>query len=37
MNTNHTPFECFIENAGLFDPQLFNISPREAVQTDPMQ
>jgi len=34
---SHTPFGCFLENAGLFDPRFFNMSPREAVQTDPMQ
>lgn len=36
-NTSHTPFGCFIENPGLFDPRFFGISPREAAQTDPMQ
>lgn len=36
-NTSHTPFGCFIENPGLFDPRFFGISPREATQTDPMQ
>ncbi|MCJ1320622.1 hypothetical protein MMC15_005962 [Xylographa vitiligo] len=36
-NTSHTPFGCFIDNAGLFDPRFFNMSPREAAQTDPMQ
>ena len=36
-NTSHTPFGCFIEEPGLFDPRFFNISPREAAQTDPMQ
>ena len=30
-------FGCFLENPGLFDPQFFNISPREAIQTDPGQ
>ena len=36
-NTSHTPFGCFIEEPGLFDPRFFNISPREATQIDPMQ
>ena len=35
-NTSHTPFGCFIEEPGLFDPRFFNMSPREATQTDPM-
>nr|AAN59953.1 polyketide synthase 1 [Glarea lozoyensis] len=37
VNTSHTPFGCWIENPGLFDPRFFNMSPREAFQTDPMQ
>ncbi|OWP00295.1 BcPKS12, polyketide synthase [Marssonina coronariae] len=36
-NTSHTPYGCWIENPGLFDPRFFNMSPREALQTDPMQ
>ena len=36
-NTSHTPFGCFIKEPGLFDPKFFNLSPREASQTDPMQ
>ncbi|KAJ5103029.1 conidial yellow pigment biosynthesis polyketide synthase, partial [Penicillium argentinense] len=36
-NKSHTPFGCFIDNAGLFDSRFFNMSPREATQTDPMQ
>ena len=36
-NTSHTPFGCWIERPGLFDPRFFNMSPREALQTDPMQ
>ena len=36
-NTSHTPYGCFIEEPGLFDPRFFNLSPREAAQTDPMQ
>ena len=35
-NTSHTPYGCFIEEPGLFDPGFFNMSPREAYQTDPM-
>ncbi|KAG8527337.1 Type I Iterative PKS [Bacidia gigantensis] len=35
-NTSHTPFGCFIDEPGLFDPRFFNMSPREAAQTDPM-
>ena len=36
VNTSHTPYGCFIEEPGLFDPRFFNMSPREAAQTDPM-
>ncbi|KAI9734043.1 MAG: hypothetical protein M1818_006981 [Claussenomyces sp. TS43310] len=36
-NKSHTPYGCWIENPGLFDPRFFNMSPREAYQTDPMQ
>ncbi|KAL8698484.1 MAG: hypothetical protein Q9224_001830 [Gallowayella concinna] len=35
-NTSHTPYGCFIDEPGLFDPRFFNMSPREATQTDPM-
>ena len=35
-NTSHTPYGCFIDEPGLFDPKFFNMSPREAAQTDPM-
>ena len=35
-NTTHTPYGCFVDNPGLFDPRFFNMSPREAAQTDPM-
>ncbi|KAF2742534.1 polyketide synthase [Sporormia fimetaria CBS 119925] len=35
-NTSHTPYGCFIEEPGLFDPRFFSMSPREATQTDPM-
>lgn len=37
MNTSGTPYGCFIEEPGLFDAPFFNMSPREAQQTDPMQ
>lgn len=37
MNTSHTPYGCFIDAPGLFDAPFFNMSPREALQTDPMQ
>jgi naphtho-gamma-pyrone polyketide synthase len=36
LNSTHTPYGCFIENPGLFDPRFFNMSQREAYQTDPM-
>jgi acyl transferase domain-containing protein len=36
-NTSHTRYGCWMENPGLFDPRFFNMSPREAFQTDPMQ
>jgi monodictyphenone polyketide synthase len=36
-NTSHTPYGCFIDEPGLFDAPFFNMSPREAQQTDPMQ
>jgi monodictyphenone polyketide synthase len=37
VNTSVTPYGCFIEEPGLFDAPFFNMSPREALQTDPMQ
>ena len=37
INTSHTPYGCFIDEPGLFDAPFFNMSPREALQTDPMQ
>ncbi|KAI0434440.1 putative polyketide synthase [Xylaria sp. FL1042] len=37
MNTSHTSYGCFIDEPGLFDAPFFNMSPREAEQTDPMQ
>ena len=36
-NTSHTPYGNFIKDPGLFDARFFNMSPREAAQTDPMQ
>ena len=36
-NATLTPYGCFVDNPGLFDPSFFNMSPREAEQTDPMQ
>ena len=35
-NASHTPYGCFIDQPGLFDPRFFNMSPREATETDPM-
>ena len=35
-NTSYTPYGCFIDEPGLFDARFFNMSPREAYQTDPM-
>ncbi|KAJ5810983.1 polyketide synthase [Penicillium robsamsonii] len=35
-NTSLTPFGCFINQPGLFDAGFFDMSPREASQTDPM-
>ncbi|AEO66245.1 polyketide synthase [Thermothielavioides terrestris NRRL 8126] len=37
MNASLTPYGCFIDEPGLFDAPFFNMSPREAQQTDPMQ
>ncbi|KAK4168184.1 hypothetical protein QBC43DRAFT_309829 [Cladorrhinum sp. PSN259] len=37
MNTSPTSYGCFIDEPGLFDAAFFNMSPREAEQTDPMQ
>ncbi|KAJ4339575.1 hypothetical protein N0V95_007739 [Ascochyta clinopodiicola] len=37
MNASWTPYGCFIDEPGLFDAAFFNMSPREAQQTDPMQ
>ncbi|KAH8698795.1 putative polyketide synthase [Talaromyces proteolyticus] len=37
VNASWTPYGCFIDDPGLFDAPFFNMSPREAEQTDPMQ
>ena len=37
LNCSHTEYGCFIDEPGLFDAPFFNMSPREAEQTDPMQ
>ncbi|KAJ5697002.1 hypothetical protein N7536_007414 [Penicillium majusculum] len=37
VNTTHTAYGCFIDDPGLLDAPFFNMSPREAEQTDPMQ
>ncbi|KAI1734862.1 putative polyketide synthase [Xylaria scruposa] len=37
LNTSQTRYGCFIKEPGLFDASFFNMSPREAEQTDPMQ
>lgn len=37
LNASHTAYGCFIDEPGLFDAPFFNMSPREAQQTDPMQ
>jgi iron transport multicopper oxidase len=36
-NTIDVAYGCFLRNPGLFDSQMFKMSPREAKQTDPMQ
>ncbi|KUJ11557.1 polyketide synthase [Mollisia scopiformis] len=36
-NPAGTPYGCFMKQPGLFDARLFNMSPREAEQTDPQQ
>ncbi|KKY25484.1 putative polyketide synthase [Phaeomoniella chlamydospora] len=36
-NTSYAPYGNFVEKPGLFDAAFFNMSPREATQTDPMQ
>lgn len=35
-NSTPTPYMNFIENPGFFDAGFFNMSPREALETDPM-
>jgi asperthecin polyketide synthase len=35
-NTTPTPYMNFIEKPGFFDAGFFNMSPREALETDPM-
>lgn len=37
INTSQTPYGCWIKDPGFFDPRFFNMSPREAYQTCPMQ
>ncbi|KAK1561225.1 LOW QUALITY PROTEIN: putative polyketide synthase [Colletotrichum navitas] len=37
VNASHTQYSCFVDDPGFFDARFFNISPREAEQTDPMQ
>ncbi|MCJ1396229.1 hypothetical protein MMC18_009118 [Xylographa bjoerkii] len=36
-NSATTQYGCFLENPGVFDSRLFNVSPREAAQMDPLQ
>ncbi|KAE9372741.1 putative polyketide synthase [Stipitochalara longipes BDJ] len=36
-NSIGTQYGCFLNNPGHFDNRLFNVSPREAAQMDPMQ
>jgi len=36
INSTLTPFGCFINEPGLFDASFFNMSAREALETDPM-
>ncbi|KAK6206284.1 Conidial yellow pigment biosynthesis polyketide synthase [Colletotrichum tabaci] len=37
VNASHTQYGCFVDDPGFFDAGFFNMSPREAEQTDPMQ
>lgn len=37
QNTVKTRFGCFLDNPGLFDHGLFKVSPKEAMQMDPIQ
>ncbi|KAL1963683.1 hypothetical protein VTN77DRAFT_7887 [Rasamsonia byssochlamydoides] len=36
-NKSGTPYGNFMKNPGMFDARFFNMSPREAAQTDPQQ
>lgn len=36
-NTSRVQYGCFIKDPGLFDTRFFNMSPREAENTDPAQ
>ncbi|KAK3303871.1 polyketide synthase [Chaetomium strumarium] len=36
-NTSRVKYGCFIEEPGMFDARFFNMSPREAENTDPAQ
>ena len=36
-NSTTTQYGCFLDQPGLFDSRLFNVSPREAFQMDPIQ
>lgn len=36
-NAIPTHYGCFLDHPGLFDSRLFNVSPRESVQMDPLQ
>jgi naphtho-gamma-pyrone polyketide synthase len=36
-NASQTPYGCFINEPGLFDARFFNMSPKEAAQSDPGQ
>ncbi|KAL4894660.1 hypothetical protein BDV59DRAFT_212018 [Aspergillus ambiguus] len=36
-NTSRVKYGCWIDNPGLFDTKFFNMSPREAENTDPAQ
>ncbi|KAK8074379.1 Bcpks15 [Apiospora hydei] len=36
-NAITTAYGCFLDNPGLFDHKMFNVSPREAMQMDPGQ
>lgn len=35
LNKSQTEYGCFIDEPGLFDAPFFNMSPKEAMQTDP--